>query len=114
MLETAREYAIERLEASGDAWSVRRRHALWCRDLPESFENALEGHKQAGPAIGAELVGAAEAERIRAGALRQPDERPLFEITVRELEETLSRDAYDRQRERGFGRSREAAVQLAR
>ena len=35
MLETIREYASERLEESGEATEVRRRHAEWCCELAE-------------------------------------------------------------------------------
>ena len=38
------------------------------------------------PEAAAELIGAAAAERERPGAQRMPDERPIFEATVRELE----------------------------
>jgi tetratricopeptide (TPR) repeat protein len=36
MLETVREYAAERLEASGEGAAVRRRHAGYCVTLPEA------------------------------------------------------------------------------
>src|SRR5215212_3487855 len=35
MLETIREYGLERLSASGEAEFVRRRHAAWCQELAE-------------------------------------------------------------------------------
>jgi predicted ATPase len=47
MLETVREYAVERLEESGEAVSTQRRHALWCRSLAEAVGPELEGARQA-------------------------------------------------------------------
>jgi tetratricopeptide (TPR) repeat protein len=43
MLETIREYALERLEASGEAEAVRRRHAEYFVALAEEVEPALWG-----------------------------------------------------------------------
>jgi predicted ATPase/DNA-binding CsgD family transcriptional regulator len=43
MLETVREYALERLAASGEEDEVRRRHAAWCLALAETAEPYLEG-----------------------------------------------------------------------
>jgi hypothetical protein len=65
------------------------------------------------PAVAARLIGAAEAERERAGATRKPDERRYFEITVRELEQALGRDGYRRERERGRRAPLESAIELA-
>ena len=53
MLATVREYALELLEASGEAAEVRRRHALWFLELAEHADRAA---KAAG--------GAAELERL--------------------------------------------------
>jgi predicted ATPase/DNA-binding SARP family transcriptional activator len=47
MLETIREYASERLEASGDADELRRRHAADVRALAERAEPELQGPEQA-------------------------------------------------------------------
>ena len=41
MLETIREFGLERLEASGEAGQTRRRHAELCRDLAERAEPML-------------------------------------------------------------------------
>jgi len=38
MLETIREFGLERLEASGEAASVRDRHLAWCINLTEQIE----------------------------------------------------------------------------
>ena len=65
------------------------------------------------PAAAAQLIGAAEAERERAGATRKPDEGRYFEITVRELEQALGRDGYERERARGGRESLESAIELA-
>jgi predicted ATPase len=47
MLETIREYALERLEDSGDADTVRRRHAEHFADLAEASEGEHLGPAQA-------------------------------------------------------------------
>jgi tetratricopeptide (TPR) repeat protein len=46
MLETIREYALERLSASGDVDAVRRRHALHFATLAEAAEPGLMGPQQ--------------------------------------------------------------------
>ena len=46
MLETVREYARERLEASGEADDIRRRHAAWFLALAETAEPELVGPAQ--------------------------------------------------------------------
>ena len=43
MLETIREYALERLEASGESEEVRARHAAWCLELAKRADAELEG-----------------------------------------------------------------------
>jgi predicted ATPase/DNA-binding CsgD family transcriptional regulator len=43
MLETVREYALERLAACGEEDEVRRRHAVWYLALAEAAEPHLEG-----------------------------------------------------------------------
>jgi predicted ATPase/class 3 adenylate cyclase len=47
MLETIREYAVERLEDSGAADEVRRRHAEYMTELAESVEGDYLGPEQA-------------------------------------------------------------------
>ncbi len=46
MLETIREYAVEQLEASGEADELRRRHAEWFLDLAEEAEPYLREGSQ--------------------------------------------------------------------
>jgi non-specific serine/threonine protein kinase len=43
MLETIREYAIERLEARGETQAVRRRHAAWCLEFAKRVDAELDG-----------------------------------------------------------------------
>lgn len=49
LLETVRQYAAERLAASGEEEELRRRHALWHRDWVVGLEPELRGPRQ--PAI---------------------------------------------------------------
>ncbi len=46
MLETLRQYAAERLQASGRSAAVARRHAAYFRSVVEHAEVALRGHEQ--------------------------------------------------------------------
>jgi predicted ATPase/DNA-binding CsgD family transcriptional regulator len=46
MLETIRAYALERLEASGEALPARRAHAAWFRTLAERAQPGLRGPDQ--------------------------------------------------------------------
>jgi predicted ATPase/class 3 adenylate cyclase len=46
MLETIREYALELLEASGEAEEARRRHAMYFMELAEAAEPRLHGPDQ--------------------------------------------------------------------
>jgi tetratricopeptide (TPR) repeat protein len=46
MLELVRQYALERLEESGDAEETRRRHAAFFLDLAEEAEPELRGSRQ--------------------------------------------------------------------
>jgi predicted ATPase len=84
------------------------------RQIIEGLEVLAAFSADAGaPVIAAELIGAAEVERARAEVTRKPDERPLFEATVRELERALGHEGYERARDRGAGRGLEFAVALA-
>ncbi|MGH2586486.1 MAG: ATP-binding protein, partial [Dehalococcoidia bacterium] len=46
LLETVRQYAVERLAASGEAESLRRRHGVWALDLAERAASLLDGPDQ--------------------------------------------------------------------
>ena len=46
MLETIREYAVEKLEAPGDADELRQRHAEWFAALATAAEEGLRGPEQ--------------------------------------------------------------------
>jgi hypothetical protein len=65
------------------------------------------------PVTGATLLGAAEAQREAAGAVRQPDEQPAVEATVAALERELGPEALAVALERGRRTEPAAAVELA-
>ena len=46
MLETIREYGLERLAERGEETEVRRRHAAWCVTLAETAKESLTGPEQ--------------------------------------------------------------------
>jgi predicted ATPase len=46
MLETMREYGLERLELAGELTEMRDRHAAWCLDLAERAEPKVTGSDQ--------------------------------------------------------------------
>jgi predicted ATPase len=48
MLETIREYALEQLEASGEAEAIRRRHAVFLVAVAEAADRRLQGPEQVG------------------------------------------------------------------
>ena len=84
------------------------------RQTVECFEVLAALNARTGaPVTGAELIGAAEAERERSGIDRKPDELVLFESTVRELQDELGPEAYVRARARGASRSLDIAVAVA-
>jgi tetratricopeptide (TPR) repeat protein len=84
------------------------------RQTVESFEVLAALCARTGaPVTGAELIGAAEAERQRSGIDRKPDELVLFEATTRELGDELGIEAYARARARGRSRSLDIAVAVA-
>ncbi len=84
------------------------------RQTVECFEVlAALSARTGAPVVGAELIGAAEAERHRSGIDRKPDELALFEATTRELQEELGAEAYARARARGASRSLDIAVAVA-
>lgn len=84
------------------------------RQTVESFEVLAALCARAGaPVTGAELIGAAEAERERSGIDRKPDELALFEATERELTDELGIENYARARARGSSRSLDIAVAVA-
>ncbi|MDP9471313.1 MAG: tetratricopeptide repeat protein, partial [Chloroflexota bacterium] len=62
MLETIREYGLERLEAAGESTATRRRHAAWCLELAETLDPVVAGADQ-GSAL--ERLDA-EADNLRA------------------------------------------------
>jgi tetratricopeptide (TPR) repeat protein len=65
------------------------------------------------PAVGAALLGAAEAERKRARIERPPDESKDYETTVDHLQRALGPECYKRERDEGCRWSVEAAVNEA-
>ena len=77
MLQTLREYALEKLARSGEEDHVRRRHAEWFVDLLEV--EALGVHA---PGIASAIVLAPERENFRT-ALEYAAESGRFEITAR-------------------------------
>jgi predicted ATPase/DNA-binding SARP family transcriptional activator len=65
------------------------------------------------PVTGAELIGAADAERARTAVRRQPDESRLFNTTVRELEHALGPEGYRLAHARGGGMSLASSLAVA-
>jgi non-specific serine/threonine protein kinase len=79
LLETVRQYAGERLTASGEAHATQARHAVWCLVLAEAAENEMYGPRE--PEAGARLE--REHDNLRAALAwslaegRQGEERGL-------------------------------------
>lgn len=65
MLETIREFGLEQLEVSGEAETIRARHAAWCLEMAEVAESARIGRI---PSIGIHEPGR-ERDNIRAALL---------------------------------------------
>ncbi len=78
MLQTIREYALERLESSGDAQTARGRHAEWFAELAESLDSESRTGDQ--PAAVARL--ASEYPNLRA-AIEWARERQDGDLLLR-------------------------------
>jgi predicted ATPase/DNA-binding CsgD family transcriptional regulator len=77
MLETIREYALEQLEASGEADTTRRAHAAWCLDLAE---RANPAQAMRSPSLFDRL--AEEHDNVRA-AVEWAEAREQTELSLR-------------------------------
>ena len=95
--------------------SLTRSLALGDRPgMIECLETVADEAGRAGdPRTGALLVGAAEAARAAAGAIRQPDETAWFEATTASLRSALGDDAFESALSDGAAVPLEAAVELA-
>jgi predicted ATPase/DNA-binding SARP family transcriptional activator len=84
------------------------------RQTMECFEGLAALCARIGsPITGAELLGAAEAERERAGIEHKPDELALFDATTHALADQLGSEVYARARARGRSRSLDVSVAVA-
>jgi hypothetical protein len=82
-------------------------------DRPGMIE-CLETVAGQGDAVtGAQLMGAAEAARAAAGAIRQPDEAEWVEATTESLRSTLGEEAFEAARADGAALPLEVAVERA-
>jgi hypothetical protein len=74
---------------------------------------AYEAGRAGDPHTGALLVGAAEAARAAAGAIRQPDETAWIEATTAGLRTELGLEAFEAALAAGAGLPLETAVERA-
>ncbi len=95
--------ALDLLAAVGE-----RLQTAECLELVAQYSLASEEAETA-----ALLIGAADAERAKAGGDRKPDELPFFTQTIKGLEETLGQPAFEHARARGRERELEQAVAFA-
>jgi len=79
MLETIREYGLERLEASGEAAELRRKHAMYYLDLAEHAEPQLHGLDQVAALDQLE----AEHDNLRAAAAWSQTQPDAAEVGLR-------------------------------
>jgi predicted ATPase len=133
MLEPVRQYALEKLEESGEAQEARRRHVAFFLDLSEEAEPELRGSRQVewlerleGLAVvagmrgeaehSARLLGAAGRLLEEAGAsvynYYKPD-RSLYERTAAKVRSQLGEAAFEEARERGREMTFEQAAAYA-
>jgi tetratricopeptide (TPR) repeat protein len=82
-------------------------------DRPGMIESLETVAGQADPRTGAALMGAAEAARTAAGAIRQPDETAWVEATIAALRAALGDEAFAVARADGAALPLEAAVERA-
>jgi predicted ATPase/DNA-binding SARP family transcriptional activator len=82
-------------------------------DRPGMIESLETVAGQADPLTGAALMGAAEAARSAAGAIRQPDETAWVEATTASLRTALGDEAFEAARADGAELPLEAAVERA-
>jgi predicted ATPase/class 3 adenylate cyclase len=85
-----------------------RGHIIECLEVLGAF-NAYRGSV----VMAAEMIGAADAERERAGIMRKPDELPLVEAAMSHLEHALGAEAFTRVRERGAGEDLGSVIERA-
>ena len=130
--ETMREYALERLEASGENAAVRRRHARHYLALVEAaaldvgnrdgiaFTMELfaglagrEGHGAAGAARAARLFGAADALRAAIGSPLAPFDQPTYDHDVEAAHAQLNNDIWEAAWAEGRAMTLEQAIACA-
>jgi hypothetical protein len=82
-------------------------------DRPGMIESLETVAGQADPHTGAVLIGAAEAARAAAGAIRQPDETAWVEATTASLRASLGEQAFEAAHADGAALPLESAVERA-